>query len=181
MQLSKHFSLEDLTTTSTGLTNTPTVFAQSNLRELALLLDQIYEQIGPFRVSSAYRSGEVNDAVGGAENSFHTQGKAADLIPLNDTPRNFFIKILKSPLFAAVGELIDESSSRGIVHVTTPSFTKRSVAMYASGESYITYSSGEVAAMRGGEVPSSDMTLYWVALLLAAAGFVAFITIKSRK
>lgn len=77
---SKHFSWAELTTTSTGLPNVPTLPAVLNLKRLAVtLLEPIREVFGPTTVNSAYRSPAVNAAVDGAANSDHLSGNAADL------------------------------------------------------------------------------------------------------
>ena len=53
-------------------------------KELVHLLNRIREKWGkPIIVNCAYRSPEHNKAVGGAENSYHVQGLAADIRPEN--------------------------------------------------------------------------------------------------
>lgn len=77
---SKHFAWSELTTTSTGLDNTPDIQARIRLILLARqILEPLRNQFGPIFVSSAYRSKAVNDAVGGATNSFHLKGSGVDL------------------------------------------------------------------------------------------------------
>lgn len=155
-QLSKYFTLEDLTTTSTGIDNTPDFQSRANLQRLALLLDFIYDQIGPFRVTSGYRSPAVNEAVGGATGSYHSQGIAADMAPLNDTPYDFFVKILSSSLFGQVGELINEADEKGVCHVSLPTATKQSVAMYLQNGAYYRYSQAEVEQLQQGSSVTPD-------------------------
>jgi len=162
MQLSKYFTLEDLTVTShTEVNNQPDTFALENLKRVALLLDLIYDQIGPFRVTSGYRSPELNRVLAGdhpvSTTSYHMRGLAADMRPENDTPFNFFVKILNSPIFSSVGELINEADEQGIVHVSLPTPEKTSVAMYLKNGSYYRYTQDEIDALRGGdEVEGSD-------------------------
>lgn len=89
MLLTQHFSLRELTTTATGLNNTPTPEAVVNLVFTALNLEHIRRVCGnrPIRVSSGYRSQAVNTRVGGVPNSQHRTGQAVDIsfgsIPLN--------------------------------------------------------------------------------------------------
>lgn len=39
--------------------------------------------MGPLKINSGFRSAELNRAVGGARNSAHRQGFAADVVPVN--------------------------------------------------------------------------------------------------
>ena len=79
-QASPHFSWDELTTTSTGLANTPGAGAELNLQRLAIhVLEPIRDQFGPLRITSAFRSSAVNRAVGGASSSSHMDGRGADL------------------------------------------------------------------------------------------------------
>ena len=77
----KHFTMNELSRTSTGLDNTPNVEIIDNLTALVdNVLDPLRELIGmPIHVSSGYRSEAVNKAVKGAKNSQHTKGEAADI------------------------------------------------------------------------------------------------------
>lgn len=81
----KHFTLEELTRSNTAaqlkIDNHPAPEAVSNLYYLAeKVLDPLRELLGqPVRVTSGYRCPALNKAVGGAGNSFHLTGCAADL------------------------------------------------------------------------------------------------------
>ncbi|MBE0612376.1 MAG: DUF882 domain-containing protein [Burkholderiales bacterium] len=83
-KLSDHFTLEELilsqTATRKGIDNTPPPQVVANLRKLAQALEQVRELLGgaPILVSSGYRSPALNKAVGGAKNSAHMLGLAAD-------------------------------------------------------------------------------------------------------
>ena len=78
-----YFTFEELTHTNTGLPNIPKSWGVvSNLAYLASLLSEIREKYGaPIIVNSGYRTPAVNSAVKGSENSFHLQGRAADIRP----------------------------------------------------------------------------------------------------
>jgi len=79
-QASPHFSWDELTTTGTGLDNTPGAGQRSNLQRLAVkVLEPIRDQFGPLRITSGFRSSAVNRAVGGASSSSHLDGRGADL------------------------------------------------------------------------------------------------------
>lgn len=83
--LSPHFTLEEMVcsqqATRLGIDNRPTMEALENLPKLAQLLEAVRLHLGvPVIITSGYRSQPVNDAVGGAVNSQHLTGQAADFI-----------------------------------------------------------------------------------------------------
>lgn len=93
MQLTEHFSLEELTASETaarkGIDNTPPLDVQANLLILArgLELVRLALQERPIKVNSGYRSEALNLAVGGVAKSKHLSGLAADIIcPQFGTP-----------------------------------------------------------------------------------------------
>lgn len=141
-----YFTLSDLTVTDTGLTNNPDADAQSNLTLLLPLLDQIYTEIGPFTVNSAYRSPAVNAKVGGVSGSLHMQGMAADLAPHNMSAQAFFEKIAASGIRTNMGEIINESE-RGVVHVSLPTATMTGVLKYLQNGTYYRYAANEAKAL----------------------------------
>lgn len=85
MNLSEHFSLEELIASETavrqGIDNTPDDEILSHLRYLAAGLEHVRMVLGaPIHITSGYRSEVLNRSVGGSVDSAHTQGLAADLI-----------------------------------------------------------------------------------------------------
>lgn len=84
MQLSKNFTLTELITSQEasrrGLDNTPTPQVITNLTNLVKnVLQPLRDLVGmPIVISSGYRSPAVNAAIGGARNSEHMTGCAAD-------------------------------------------------------------------------------------------------------
>ena len=89
MNLSEHFTLEELTHTDhRTLDNTPDAEELLNLRRLANFLELVKEQLQfkPIMVNSAYRSKAVNDAVGSKDTSQHRLGCAADIRVPGMTP-----------------------------------------------------------------------------------------------
>lgn len=84
MTLSEHFTLAELTASDTaarrGIDNTPGPAALANLRRLTTVLEQVRALQGrPLIVTSGYRSKALNSAIGGATNSAHMLGLAADI------------------------------------------------------------------------------------------------------
>ena len=85
MKKIKHFTLaEFLRSTSakrSNIDNTPSFDVVDNLNRLADYLDVIREKFGkPILISSGFRCPLLNKAVGGAVNSQHLKGLAADLV-----------------------------------------------------------------------------------------------------
>lgn len=85
MQLSKNFSLREMTKSETadrhGLDNTPPPEVVANLKVLCeKVLQPIRDHYGKsVRINSGYRAPEVNAKVGGSKTSDHCQGQAADI------------------------------------------------------------------------------------------------------
>lgn len=81
----KYFTIEELCKSDVakarGIDNTPSDEEVRNLHKLVdNVLDPLREAIGkPIKVNSGYRSEKLNKAVGGAKNSDHLKGCAADI------------------------------------------------------------------------------------------------------
>jgi len=89
MNLTEHFTLEELTTTDhREFDNTPNETERANLVRLASLLELVKVALGgkPIMVNSAFRSKQVNDAVGSKDTSQHRIGCAADIRVPGVTP-----------------------------------------------------------------------------------------------
>jgi putative chitinase len=99
MQLSEHFTLEELTHTDhRDLENTPNETELANLKRLASFLETVKSVLGgkPIMVNSAFRSKAVNDAVGSKDSSQHRVGCAADLRVPSMTPDEVVKAIIAS-------------------------------------------------------------------------------------
>lgn len=82
MNLSEHFTLDELTHTDhREYENTPNEQELANLKRLAAFLEQVKTALGgkPVMVNSAFRSKQVNDAVGSKDSSQHRLGCAVDI------------------------------------------------------------------------------------------------------
>ena len=89
MSLTEHFTLEELTTTDhREFDNTPNASETANLTRLADFLEQVKEAVGgkAVMVNSAFRSAQVNAAVGSKDTSQHRVGCAADIRVPGMTP-----------------------------------------------------------------------------------------------
>ena len=81
MKITNNFTLEELTTTNTGIENKPTRQQMDALITLSEKVLQPARNIygGAIRVNSGFRSPAVNKAVGGAKKSQHMLGEAVDI------------------------------------------------------------------------------------------------------
>ena len=81
MNLTEHFTLEELTATShRQFDNTPNDAEMANLVKLAEFLEQVKAALDgkPVMINSAFRCKQVNDSVGSKDTSQHRTGCAAD-------------------------------------------------------------------------------------------------------
>ena len=130
MKLSKNFTSEELVRSTTAqrlrINNEPSSKELASLTVLATdILQPLRDAWGqPIVVSSGYRCEELNKAVGGAKNSQHLLGEAADIHTLSDFPAD------NQALFSTavclvrdgkikVGQLIDEYGYNWI-HISLP-------------------------------------------------------------
>lgn len=113
MNMGKYFSIEELSLSAVskrrGIDNTPHTEAAKNLELLIEdLLDPVREAWGaPIIVNSGYRCEELNRVIGGAVNSQHLRGEAADITTGNRADnKRLFDKIGISGM--EFDQLIDE-------------------------------------------------------------------------
>jgi len=101
MNLSENFTYEELTHTDhREFENTPNEDEMANLVRLANFLEQVKEVLGgkPIMINSAFRSAEVNKAVGSTDKSQHRHGCAADIRVPGMTPDEVVSAIINSGL-----------------------------------------------------------------------------------
>ena len=125
MQLTQHFTLAELTKSSTaerlGLDNTPPPEVLPALTSTAEMLERIRSSLGvPVTVTSGYRAWAVNKAVGGVTTSDHAQGRAADIVaPRYGTPLQIARALAPLVDVLGIGQLIYERfCSTSWVHVS---------------------------------------------------------------
>jgi len=101
VKLTEHFSLEELTHTDhREYDNTPNDAELENLKRLAEFLEEVKQTLGgrPIMVNSAFRSKQVNDAVGSKDSSQHRIGCAVDIRVPELTPDQVVRAIIASNL-----------------------------------------------------------------------------------
>lgn len=99
MQLTEHFTLEELTVTRVKAPNEPGPVELGNLLRVAAVLEQVRALVGkPISVNSGYRSLGVNKAVGGSINSAHVKGLAADFTAPGITNKALALLIRESEI-----------------------------------------------------------------------------------
>lgn len=101
MNLSPHFTFDELTVTDhREFDNTPNADELANLTRLAAFLEEVKTVLGdkPVMVNSAFRSAQVNAAVGSKPTSQHRVGCAADLRIPGMTPDEVVQAVIASNL-----------------------------------------------------------------------------------
>ena len=101
MNLTPHFTLEELTHTDhREFDNIPNDKELENIKRLAEFLEELKTVLGgkPIMVNSAFRSKQVNDAVGSKDTSQHRIGCAADIRVPAMTPDQVVRAVIASDL-----------------------------------------------------------------------------------
>lgn len=123
----KYFTMKELIKSSTadklGIDNTPTPEASVALSNLVTyVLDPLREMYGkPITINSGYRCPKLNAAVGGAKNSQHMRGEAADITAGSKEENKKLFELIRDNL--PFDQLIDESNYSW-VHVSYVSSSK---------------------------------------------------------
>lgn len=138
MKLSPNFTLEELTFSASalrlGTPNTPNELQISSLMRLSVMvLEPARALLGVhLHVDSGFRSQAVNDLVGGAPDSAHMYGRAADVIPIGlDMVKAF--ETLRTSLLLPFDMIIFECLSWIHLAVAPAGSQPRRNAMTASG------------------------------------------------
>ena len=122
MNLSKHFTLDEMTTTSRTAANDPN---EQEIIALTALCENVLEPIrnhfgSPVTILSGFRSQEVNRLVGGAKTSQHLRGEAADITikGVANVDVFNFIKINLDFDQVIAEKLMENNGQSGWVHVS---------------------------------------------------------------
>ena len=130
-----NFTIAEMVQSNTAdrlkISNNPPASVRVHLTETIMLLECIRAEWEDYcnqhglgtpaiRVSSGYRSPELNKAVGGVRNSAHVEGYAADLQPVNgkqDEFERFFATDFSKMGYAFDQIIIEKSKTSRWVHV----------------------------------------------------------------
>ena len=130
-----NFTIGELIQSSTasrlGIDNNPTPIVRVHLTETITLLESIRAEWEEYcaehslgtpaiRVSSGYRSPELNKAVGGVKTSAHVLGYAADIVPVNgkqDEFEAFMAEVFTRKGYAYDQIIVEKSKTARWVHV----------------------------------------------------------------
>ena len=123
-----------MTATNTGLPNTPDsgqigalIVLCQNLEKIRLVLKK------PIIVNSAFRSADVNIAVGGAKNSAHKTGYAADIVVRGMNNKQICEEIIKSGI--KFDQLIDENKNGSQwIHISFDPAMRGQYLVYSNGQ-----------------------------------------------
>lgn len=93
----KHFTINELTKTNTGIKNIPNKDEKDNLVKLVEnILDPLRELFGkPIFINSGYRNPIVNRKINGAINSAHMSGRAADIRGANRSENKKLFELIR--------------------------------------------------------------------------------------
>jgi len=141
MKLTPHFSLAEMQTTSTGLSNNASSEAIARMRAVcSAVLEPWRESIGALEISSGYRSDEVNAAVGGSSSSQHCLGEAADVVPL-DRPEAWSVLLEMMDWGLPVDQaIIYEGTTHIHISHTARHVARRDVMVKTLGGKYVPWS-----------------------------------------
>lgn len=119
MQLSPHFTLAEMVRTShRSVDNWPPRNVIEKLQELAqTLLEPIREKFGALYVTSGYRCPTLNVAIGGATDSAHLYGCAADLVPASASLEEVMRWVAKDSGLPFDQAIIERSSTAEWLHI----------------------------------------------------------------
>lgn len=130
-----NFTIAEMVHSSTAeklnIGNNPPLPVRVHLTETMTLLENIRSEWGKYceannlgapaiRVSSGYRSPELNKAVGGVKTSAHVLGYAADIVPVNgkqDEFETFMAEMFAKKGYAYDQIIVEKSKSARWVHV----------------------------------------------------------------
>lgn len=145
MQLSKNFSLAELTFSETAerlsLDNDPSAESVAELKNLAVnILQPLRDAIGvPVIVNSGYRSPKVNVSIGGSANSQHCRGQAADIRVVGMDAQSVCEKIIELNLpfdqliFEGTWVHVSHNSRGNRRQILTAHFNRGSATTYTNG------------------------------------------------
>jgi hypothetical protein len=145
MQLTKHFSLAELTRSDTaakrGIYNIPEPEHVENLKALCVnVLEPVRVHFDrPVTIKSGFRCYELNRMIGGAANSQHTTGQAADIEIRGVDNADVFRFIAQNLTFdQLIAEMLEhDDGEAGWIHVSyAPTNRKQQLSFLGKGRGY---------------------------------------------
>lgn len=127
MQLSKNFTLEELTRTDTGAVNVPSEEQKRKLLYVAqFLLQPTRDEFGSLRVNSGFRSEFVNEKIGGAKTSQHKDAEAVDFEPEESLIIDVFAWCRRNLVYGQL--ILEHKTTTGFdvwwIHISLPRLDK---------------------------------------------------------
>lgn len=123
-KLTPHFTLREMTISGTaikyGWNNEPMIHEVENLRQLCInVLEPLRKKFGIIRITSGFRCKAVNTAVGGARNSQHIFGQAADIyVPNQEKGKQMYEFIRDEIVFDQLIFEVDTRTKRMWIHIS---------------------------------------------------------------
>ena len=135
MNLSEHFTLAEFTFSETasrkGISNDPPALMYATLKKTAEGMELVRSILGfPIRITSGYRSPELNAAVGSKGTSQHTLGEAVDFTCQQyGDPKKIVHRLKESSIKfdQLILEFFDEATGGGWVHISFGDKNRRQV------------------------------------------------------
>ena len=134
--ISKHITFAEATKSNTatrlGIDNNPSPEIIETMKATAEnVFEPIREQCGPIRISSFYRSPELNRAIGGAKISQHCKGEAIDIQGINVTNAMLFDTACALAEFDQIIWEFGDSTNPAWVHISYSSTHNRKQILVA--------------------------------------------------
>lgn len=141
--MGKYFTIAELTKSTTaterGIDNTPPKGVENNIKYLIeAVLDPLREAYNkPIYVSSGYRCAELNKAVGGAKNSQHLTGMAADIYVKGESNKVLY-DIIRTGRIPYDQCIVERGSVRSPqwIHLSISRLNNRKEILYYDGKRY---------------------------------------------
>ncbi len=142
MKLTDHFQLSEFIVSQTAerfaIDNTPSDEIIANLRRLCeQILEPARVALGTLRISSGYRSRELNTAIRGSKTSAHMLGFAADVIPLKTTKLAFAQWVVANCEFDQVILEYGQKNAPAWIHVSADPKNRKQVLQILKGTGYV--------------------------------------------